>query len=247
MNRNNTCITERLRRWLTVPATCLFEMAFLVVAPNPASAAVITLDAVERGFITQSGATNPTNLSPGSRDYLLGNCSFASCPTSGGGEYRDFFGFAIPLIDGVVSSVELEIDTEGVDLTQSPSLTALFTSLDTTTSFAALGAGTVYGSTSYGSADAHTTFAIEFDQSAINAILADQGGIFLTGGRDTSAAGFSPTLPNHLVYEHSGPGDATRLIINTMQVPEPGTDALLCVAVLGLLTIRLARRRGSLC
>jgi len=76
-----------------------------------ADAAVITLDATQRGFITQSGATNPTNLPPGSRDYLLGNCAFASCPVTGGGEYRDFFAFTIPVLGGAVTSVEFQIST----------------------------------------------------------------------------------------------------------------------------------------
>ena len=64
---------------------------------NPASAAVITLDAVERGFITQNGATNPANpnVTPGQVDYLLGNCTFASCPSNGGGEFREDVGFHI--------------------------------------------------------------------------------------------------------------------------------------------------------
>src|SRR5216683_5109476 len=135
-----------MTRWLI---GAFASAALFTFQAGSASAGVIALDAAERGFITQAGATNPMNLPPGDRDYLLGNCALASCFTTWGGEYRDFFGFAIPLFSGTVTSVELQIDTVGVDLSQSPTLTANFASLNTTSSFAALGTGTTYGSTTY--------------------------------------------------------------------------------------------------
>lgn len=210
-------------------------------------AAMITLDATQRGFITQSGATNPAALPPGSRDYLLGNCAFASCPVTGGGEYRDFFAFAIPVFGGAVTSVEFQISTASVDLSQSPSLTALFTSLNTITSFAALGTGAAYGALTYGAADANKTRDIALNPTAIAAILADQGGTFLIGDRTQSATEFDPASPNQLVFEHSGPDNLTRLIITTTEVPEPGSLALLGGGLWLLPGFRLwrARRRST--
>jgi hypothetical protein len=85
------------------------------------------------------------------------------------------------------------------------------------------------------------------NQSAIATILADQGGIFLIGGRAISATTFDPAALNQLVYEHSGPLDLTRLVITTAQIPEPGGVAPLCAALLGLVGARYLRaRRGSL-
>jgi hypothetical protein len=215
----------------------------LFATTTVADAAVITLDATQRGFITQSGATNPTNLPPGSRDYLLGNCAFASCPVTGGGEYRDFFAFTIPVFGGAVTSVQFQISTAGVDLSQSSSLTALFTSLNTITSFAALGTGIAYGSLTYGVADANTTKNIALNPSAIAAILADQGGTFLIGDRTQSATEFDPASPNQLVFEHSGPDNLTRLVITTAEVPEPASLALVGFALWPLLGFRFLRRR----
>ena len=214
---------------------------------SSASASVITLDAFERGFITQSGATNPTNNPPETRDYLLGNCSLASCFSTGAGEYRNFFGFLIPTITGNIVSVSLQLATVGVDLQQAPSMTALFTSLATTSSFAALGTGTAYGSSNYSAADANLLLSTALDASAIADILANQGASFLIGGRALGVSSFDPNSPNQLIFEHSGhivPPDLTRLVITTDatdSVPEPGSLALVGI---GLAVLIIGRRRA---
>jgi hypothetical protein len=77
-----------MTRWL-IGAFAL--AALFAFQASLASAAVITLDAAQRGFITQTGATNPTNLPPGARDYLLGNCTFTSCPTDWRGRISRLF------------------------------------------------------------------------------------------------------------------------------------------------------------
>ncbi len=70
-----------MTRWLI---GAFASAALFTFQAGSASAGVIALDAAERGFITQAGATNPMNLPPGDRDYLLGNCALASCFTTGG-------------------------------------------------------------------------------------------------------------------------------------------------------------------
>jgi len=243
---HSNAATQARRAFPRVRELLLCAGLFATIAV--ANATVITLDATQRGFITQSGATNPTNLPPGSRDYLLGNCAFASCPVTGGGEYRDFFAFTIPVLGGAVTSVEFQISTASVDLSQSSSLTGLFTSLNTITSFAALGTGIAYGSMTYGTADANTTKNIALNPSAIAAILADQGGTFLIGDRTQSATEFDPASPNQLVFEHSGPDNLTRLVITTAEVSEPASLALVGFALWPLLGFRfLQRRRSSTC
>ena len=229
------------RPWLvTLIVPCVLALQTL-----SASAGVVTLDATQRGFITQTGATNPTNLPAGQRDYLLGNCTLNSCFATGGGEYRNFFGFAIPALSGSVVSAALQIDTVGIDLGQSASMIANFSSLNSTTNFSALGTGTAYGSIAYGGADANTTRSILLDQAAISAILADQGGAFLIGGRAISATTFDPAAPNELVFEHSGPQDATRLVITTREISEPGSIVMVSTSLIGMLLLRL-RRGGRL-
>jgi hypothetical protein len=231
---------------LSLHATLVRCMALVLAgaAVNSAPASVITLDAFERGFITQSGVTNPTNNPPDTRDYLLGNCSLTSCSSTGAGEYRNFFGFLIPTITGNIVSVSLQLATVGVDLQQAPSMTASFTSLATTSSFAALGTGTAYGSITYSAADANLLLSTALDASAIADILTDQGASFLIGGRALGVGSFDPASPNQLIYEHSGhisPPDLTRLIITTdatVSVPEPVSWALVGIALVALTTVR---------
>jgi hypothetical protein len=228
-----------MSRW-TVSAYAIGIFALSQIAP--AAAAVVTLDATERGFITQNGATNPTNsnIPVAQRDYLLGNCTFpTSCFDTGGGEYRDFFSFQIPVLAGPIASAAFQIDTVGVTLAQSPTLTASFTSLTTTTSFAALGTGVVYGSAAYGVSDANAMKTIALNQSAITALLGDEGGTFLIGGRVTSSSNLDPAAPDQLIYVHSGPGDLTRLVIVTTDIAEPGGLAVVGVGILGIFGLRL--------
>src|SRR5262249_7059508 len=158
----------------------------------------------ERGFITETGGRDRNNLPPPEKDYLLGNCPIGSCATFEAGEFRDFFGFAIPDIDGVITSVEFVISTETIKLSQAPSLTALFTSLDSTDSFAALGTGTPYGSVSFGASDAFSVESFALNQNAINAILTHQGSNLLVGARDISDTLFGPDFPNQFVFAHTG-------------------------------------------
>lgn len=246
-NLANTRFGQRARERFHIMKNALGLLAFVTSAvAAPALASVITVDPTERGFITQNGVTNPagSSIPPNEADYLLGNCAFASCSGSGGGEYRDFFSFAIPVISATIVSLDLVISTEFVTLAQSPLLTALFTSLNTTSSFAALGTGTFYGTGSYTTAEAFGTQTISLSASAISALLADQGGQFMIGARDESATDFGPSFANQWIFGHSGPGDLTQLVITTedvASVPEPATLGLLGLCLPGVWAARRMR------
>lgn len=200
-----------------------------------ASAAVITLNASEQGWIAQNNDSNGTTST---NNYIVGNCGANDCRE---GEFRNFFGFSIPTLGGSIVSVNLVINTALGIFQQSPSLTVQFTSLGSTNSFAALGTGTFYGSFTYGPSDSFQTESIALGAAALTDIASSQGGTFLLGGRDVSATQFGATSPDQFVFGSSG--GAQQLVITTtgQAVPEPGSLGLLGAASLGFWIVRRSR------
>jgi YVTN family beta-propeller protein len=194
----------------TVIASAFTSMLLL------ASAHAATYDVFDSGmgWINQTGAGNGANVNG---NYVVGNCGNPDCqnPT---GEFRDFFEFTVPNLSGPITSVQLVINTAGVRLFQSPSLTVAFTSTSSL-AFGALGTGTVYGSTTYTSSNANLFVSTALNSAAISA-LGNGGFNFIVSGRVTSPVNFGALQPDQLVFGGSS-SDQAELIITTADTPLP--------------------------
>src|SRR5579864_4891722 len=155
-----------------------------------AHASVITVSDATRGYFTPS--TN-SGLGLAGNNYRAGFCPGppGGC-MSGPAEFRDFFTFAIPQLDGPVVSAVLMLSTAGVSTADSPSMNYQITSIPSTFGFNDLGTGTVYGSRVYTAADGPTgpgnpegtNQSIALDVAGIAAILSNT--TFGIGGRITT-------------------------------------------------------------
>ena len=165
---------------------------------------------------------------------------------SGPAEFRDFFTFAIPLLDGPVISEVLTLSSAGVSTEDSASMTYQITSIPSVFGFTDLSTGTVYGSRVYTQADgasdpsnpAGTNQSITLDAAGIAAILSDT--TFGIGGRITTL-GSSPT--NEFIFDSSGSGVCPTCIAElqiTAQttVPEPETYGLFAASFAALWALR---------
>jgi hypothetical protein len=146
-----------------------------------------------QGWMSASGG----NGFYAANNYLAGNCGARDCYT---GEFRNFFEFSIPALDGQLLSATLVLDTRYEALRQSPSITYQVTSLDQSFGFSDLGTGTPYGSRTYTASDQNRVDGIALDAAALDAIRYAQGGIFALGGRVTSSAAFGAGLPDQLIF-----------------------------------------------
>jgi hypothetical protein len=167
---------------------------------------------------------------------------------SGPAEFRDFFTFAIPQLDGPVISAVLTLSTAGVSTADSPSMNYQITSIPSVFGFTDLGTGTAYGSRVYAAADGPTgpgnpegtNQSIPLDAAGIAAILSNT--TFGIGGRITTL-GSNPT--NEFIFDSSGSGVCPKCIaelqITTQAtVPEPETYDLIAA---GLAALWARRRR----
>jgi hypothetical protein len=239
---------------VAVAAVAALGLALLVVAAPPALATTYDVTDSEQGSINSGSGT--------AADYLVGNCS--SC-SAGDGAYAAYFGFAIPTLDGSVTSVTLEINSGNVDLAQSLTMDVDFFSLDTTTSFSAIGSGSLYAAFGYDSSDAGAVEDIALDAGAIFGVGNDAGGTFLIGALNvTPATVYGADQPNEYVYCGTA-AISTTLVITTSgnggtvgnsgssgsvgsgacTVPEPASIVLVAGNLLGLRLVRRRRRRAA--
>ncbi len=121
-------------------------LVFVGLAEN-AHASVLVISDATRGYFTPS--TN-SGLGLAGNNYRAGFCPGppGGC-MSGPAEFRDFFTFAIPQLDGPVISAVLTLSTAGVSTEDSASMTYQITSIPSVFGFTDLGTGTVYGSRVY--------------------------------------------------------------------------------------------------
>jgi hypothetical protein len=165
---------------------------------------------------------------------------------SGPAEFRDFFTFAIPQLDGPVISAVLTLSTAGVSTADSPSMNYQITSVQSTFGFNDLGTGTVYGSRVYTAADGPTgpsnpegtNQSITLNAAGIADILSNT--TFGIGGRVTTL-GSNPT--NEFIFDSSGTGVCPKCIVELQittetTVPEPETYGLMAAGLAALWALR---------
>lgn len=200
----------------------------------------------DTGYFTPS---DNSGLGLAGNNYRAGFCPGPPGGCIGGpAEFRDFFTFDIPQLDGPVISAVLTLSTVGVSTADSASITYQITSIPSVFGFNDLGTGTVYGSRVYTGADGAnspaapegTNQSITLDAAGIAAILSNT--TFGIGGRVTTLGG-NPT--SEFILDSSGRGVCPHCIaelqITTQStVPEPETYGLLAA---GFAALWIFRRR----
>jgi hypothetical protein len=216
----------------------------LAIAPG-ATAATILLTATSQGWMTATA----NNGAYAANDYLAGNCGAGDCYT---GEFRNFFEFGIPMLNGPVLSATLLLDTRYEAMSQSPSITYQVTAAPGGFGFSDLGAGTLYGSRTYTSADQYQVEGIDLDAAALAAIRQAAGGTFVLGGRVTSSVAFGADIPDQLIFGRTDAPQQLRIVtgyapmlLSQSAVPEAAPALLLAGGVLvmvGLIRFKSAPR-----
>ena len=219
---------------------------FAGLAENAHGSVLVVSDAT-RGWFTPS---TDSGLGLAGNNYRAGFCPGppGGC-MSGPAEFRDFYTFAIPLLDGPVVSAVLTVSSAGVSTVDSPSMTYQITSIPSVFGFTDLGTGTVYGSRVYTAADGAnnpaapegTNQSITLDAAGIAAILSNT--TFGIGGRVTTLGG---SATSEFVFDSSGTGVCPKCIAQLQittraTVPEPETYGLFAG---GFAALWLLRRRA---
>ncbi|MDD1620318.1 MAG: hypothetical protein LUQ11_02470 [Methylococcaceae bacterium] len=220
----------------------------LALTNTTAEAAVYTINDQASGYISDAGSGNFTGIRPNT-NYLVGLCNASNC-LNAPGEYRDFFYFEIPKLDGPIQSATLSLPTRGVTLNQSATTTYQVTSLSIgqadlgILNFADLGTGTFYGSREYSVADAQTTQTIDLSAAAL-AALGNGSLTFALSGRLSSPTDFNINAPDQLLFGRSQ-NQISQLIITTVPVPAAMPMMLFGLSGLGLSGYRSSKKRKEL-
>jgi hypothetical protein len=228
-------------------------LAFLLLSQAVANASMIVENEFARGAVNNESGTNGN--SPG-LGYIAGNPDgIDGIPP---GLDRAHFDFSIPSLGGTLTSATLSLaNPEPMVLdnvsyigghggsTNTFSVYSLgaystYSSLSPAAAFAALGAGTLYGSVSISD---NGTATITLNSAALAAITADQGGTFSLGGVDSGE-------DTSLGYDFANtrfPDNPTTLTLNVNPsvTPEPASMTLLCTGFFAFGAFGLRRRRSA--
>jgi hypothetical protein len=220
----------------------------LGIAPC-AGAGTILLTATAQGWMTATF----NNGAYAANSYVAGNCGAGDCYT---GEFRNYFEFAIPKLDGLIVSATLLLDTSYEAMKQSPSITYEVTSVPGTFGFSDLGAGTVYGSRGYTAVDQYRVEGIALDAAALADLQKAAGGTFTVGGRVTSPVAFGSAQPDELIFGRTAAPQRLEIVTGfapmllgaaapVSAVPEPTPALLMLGGVLLIILARFKPRTGT--
>lgn len=185
----------------------------------PASAQIVSLEAIDSGFYSSDG-----NHSPGSTNYVAGDTASAAV-----NEQRNFFVFDLSGVSGTVAHAALQIYNPGdppdsgngfnsPDPYETYSVREVTTDIATVTAggsglisvFDDLGDGTVFGVVDIDAATNGTSVLIPLNHNGEGAVNAAIGGQLAFGGAVTTLAG----NPIQMVFAYSNGSMRQRLLLD---------------------------------
>jgi hypothetical protein len=197
----------------------VFATALTAAAAN---ASTYTVFESEQGWITSTGSngTSATN------NFVVGKVA--------NDEFRNFFGFSIPTLDGPIVSASLVVFTH--DVTSTGGLVNYFLTQPVFMTFSGLAFGTVYGNALISTAMSNLPLTIDLNSDALSAI-GNGGFLFVIGGRDTNGGA-------EFAFGTSDGDSNTHLVITTANATTPLPAALpLFASGLGALSLLGWRRK----
>jgi hypothetical protein len=217
-------------------------LAGSLLGAHRASAAQVTLNAVDSGFYNSLGN------SPFSNGNYAAGWFVTSVPA---GEARSFFVFDLASVGGTITSATLRItmpDTAGYvssDPTETLSLFALTTPVATITSRASslsvfndLGDGSVYGAGIFSSANVNSDVEIAFNPTGLGFLNCNNGQVAF-GGAVSSFSTFDPY--DQSMFSNTSTASTRQLILEVDPVPEPASGILAGIGAAALLARRKRR------